>query len=132
MLNNILNLKMIKNEKLLNSVIEGIQEKRGKNIISMDFEGKESAICDYFVICDASSNRQVQAISDSVLEFAHKLSGEKPVHVEGTENLQWILIDFTDIVVHIFLTEWREFYNLEDLWADSKIVKHDIEYSSIK
>lgn len=123
---------MIKNEELLNAVIEGIQEKRGNNIISMSFEGKESAICDYFVICDVNSNRQVQAVADSVEEYAFKNAGEKPVHKEGKENSQWVLLDFTDIVVHVFQSEWREFYGLENLWADAEVKTHDIEYSSIK
>ncbi len=122
---------MSKNIALLNAVIEGIKEKRGNNIISMDFEGMESSICDYFVICDAQSHRQVESIADSIQEFAFKQAKEKPVHVEGKENSDWVLLDFTDIVVHVFQEDAREFYALEKLWADTKVEKHEAIYSKI-
>lgn len=122
---------MTQNSDLLNAIISGIQEKRGNNIISMSFKEGKASICDYFVICDAKSDRQVLAIADSVLEFAFKNAKEKPVHIEGKENAEWVLIDFTDIIVHIFKSDFRKFYGLEELWADSEIEQYDSTYSSI-
>jgi ribosome-associated protein len=106
---------------LLAAVYDGIFEKRGSNVVSMDFTKHRNALADYFVICEAQSDRQVAAIADFVLENAFKKTGQKAVYAEGFENAQWILLDFTDVVVHIFQTEFREFYNLEGLWADAEI-----------
>jgi ribosome-associated protein len=114
-------MSMNKTEKLLESVVEGIFEKKGDRVVTMKFDKSSSAICDYFVICEADSSRQTDAIADSVEDFARKLTGEKAIHTEGRENAEWILVDFGDIVVHVFQRPFRKMYNLEGLWADSKI-----------
>jgi ribosome-associated protein len=112
---------MNKTKKLLDSIIEGIFEKKGEHVVTLKFDKTASAICDYFVICEADSTRQTEAIADSVEEFARKQAGEKVLHFEGRTNGEWILVDFGDIVVHIFQRESRKIYNLEGLWADAKI-----------
>ena len=106
---------------LLSSIIRGIHEKKGKNVLKIDLRNLESRIADFFVICHASSNSQVSAICDSVEETARKEAGEKPLRIHGLENCFWVLIDYGNIIVHIFIEEYRSFYNLESLWADAKI-----------
>jgi len=118
---------MIKNEestyseKLAGIIIKGIQEKKGQSIIKMDLRDIGNAISDFFVICHATSNRQVDAIADSVMDEVKKLTGEKPVNTEGKQNAEWVLIDFVDVVVHVFQEKFRERYALEELWADAPI-----------
>jgi ribosome-associated protein len=121
---------MTQTEKLLESIIEGVAEKKGDRILTMKFDKTGSSICDYFVICEADSSRQTDAIADSVEEFARKLSGEKALHTEGRENAEWILVDFGDIVVHIFQRPFRKIYNLEGLWADAKIEQIQTQISN--
>lgn len=106
---------------LLDSIIDGMQEKKAKNITILDLSGIENRIADFFVICDADSNTHVNAIADSVEEVVAKKTGEKPYHSEGHQNSEWILIDYVNIVVHVFLKETREYYNIEGLWGDAEI-----------
>lgn len=110
-------------EILLNSIVQGIFEKKGKDALKIDLRKLENRITDYFVICSAPSTTQVSAICDSVDDTVRKEIGEKPLHVEGLDNCFWVLLDYGNIVVHIFLEEYRNFYNLESLWADAAIVK---------
>lgn len=105
---------------LLDSVVEGMHEKKAKNIVIVNLAGVENSICDYFVICDADSKTHVEAIADSVEEVVRKRTGEKPFHAEGYENAEWILIDYINVVVHVFQKEIRDYYNLEALWADAE------------
>ncbi|MEM9022423.1 MAG: ribosome silencing factor [Bacteroidota bacterium] len=105
--------------KLLDIVIAGIEEKKGVDIAQLDLRKISNAVSDFFVICHGNSNTQVKAIADAVVEEVWKATGEKPWHKEGLENAEWILLDFVDVVVHIFQKDAREFYNLEDLWADA-------------
>ncbi len=107
--------------RLLESIVKGIFEKRGQDVVKIDLRNLETRISDYFIICHASSVTQVDAICDSVEEMVHKEAGEKPAHVEGLDNCYWVLLDYGDVVVHIFLEEYRHFYNLESLWADARI-----------
>jgi ribosome-associated protein len=107
-------------EKLLEVIIESIQEKKGKNIVSIDLRKIENSIFDFFVICHGTSTTNVSAIADNVEIKPKELLGIKPAHIEGVQNSQWVLIDFSGIVVHIFQEEYRAFYRLEDLWADGK------------
>lgn len=109
--------------KLINSIIKGLEEKKGFDIKSMDLTNIPNAVTGTFIICSGNSTTQVDALADSVMEQAYKLAKEKPWHVEGRENKEWILVDFVDVVVHIFIPEVREFYGIEELWADAK-VKH--------
>lgn len=108
-------------EKLAGIIIKGIQEKKGQSIIKMDLRDIGSAISDFFVICHGTSNRQVDAIADSVLDEVKKLTGERPINTEGKQNAEWVLIDFVDVVVHVFQEKFREHYALEELWADASI-----------
>lgn len=102
-------------------IVEGILEKKGNNISIIDFEGVENAPADMFIICDASSNTQLKAIKDSVEEFVRIHLDDKPWHVEGMQEQEWILMDYTNIVVHIFLKDKRSYFNLEELWGDTKL-----------
>ena len=112
-------------EVLVNSVVRGIFEKKGQNVLKLDLQKLENRITDYFIICHAKSVTQVDSISYSVEDTVRKETGEKPLHREGLENCFWVLIDYGNVVVHVFLEEYRNFYSLESLWADANIVKLD-------
>lgn len=101
------------------------RRKKGFDIISMDLSKISSAVCKEFVICSGNSSTQVEAIADSILDEVWKTTNEKPWHKEGFENKEWILIDFVDVVVHVFQPDIREFYALEDLWADAGITRYE-------
>nr|WP_320057627.1 ribosome silencing factor [uncultured Bacteroides sp.] len=106
---------------LIEKIKEGIQEKKGKNIIIADLTSIGDTICNYFVICQGNSPSQVSAIVDSIKEFTRKGVNTKPFAVDGLNNAEWVAMDYSDILVHIFLPETRTFYNLEHLWADAKL-----------
>lgn len=110
--------------QLLEAVVSALQEKKGKEVISLDLRKTHSSVTDYFVICHGTSKTQVDALASEVIEKAHKLAGTKPYNKEGFENSEWILIDFVDVVVHIFLEQTRKFYQLENLWADAEVTQH--------
>ena len=112
---------MTKVRELTDTIIKGIQEKKGQKISIVDLRGIEGAICSYFVICQGNSPMQVEAITDSIEEFARVEQGEKPTHVVGRENAQWVAMDFTDVMVHIFVPDARSYYNLENLWQDAPL-----------
>jgi ribosome-associated protein len=111
----------ISTEKLVETIIFGILEKKGLEITKIDFSKMQSSICKYFVICHGTSNSHIDAIAYSIEEQTHKQLGEKPIFTEGKENKEWILIDYFDVVVHVFQEPTRRFYNIEKLWADAKI-----------
>jgi len=108
-------------EKLADAVVDGILEIKGKNITVMNLQSIHNRVCDYFIICQADSNTQVNAIAESIQEVVRKTTGDKPYRSEGFENSEWILIDYVTVVVHVFQSEVRDFYNLESLWADAEI-----------
>jgi ribosome-associated protein len=108
-------------EVLLASVIKGIFEKKGQNVLKIDLRKLENRITDYFVICHAPSGTQVSAICDSVDDTVRKNASEKPLHIEGLDNCFWVLLDYGNVIVHVFLEEYRKFYSLESLWADAAI-----------
>ena len=110
-------------EVLLDSVAKGIFEKKGHDVLKIDLRKLENSIADYFVICHGTSTTQVDSISDSVEDIVRKTAGEKPLHIEGLDNCFWVLLDYGNVVVHIFLKEYRDFYSLESLWADAEIEK---------
>lgn len=112
---------MNETKKLVNKIIEGIQEKKGQKIIVADLTEIEDTICKYFVICQGNSPSQISVIADSVWEYAFMVEGNKPLAIDGLRNAQWVAMDYSDVLVHIFLPEAREFYNLENLWADAKL-----------
>ena len=103
--------------------IDGIRDKKGKEILSFDLRSINTTIADFFVVCHAESTTQVEAIARSVEEYIYKLRGEYPWHSEGTVNSEWILLDYVSMVVHIFREDRRRFYNLERLWADAEVLK---------
>lgn len=111
----------IQSDELAETIIDGILEKKGEEIVKIDLHEIEGAVTDYFIICQANSTTQVAAIKDSIAEVVRKKLGEKPWHIEGTSNLEWVLLDYVDVVAHVFLPEKREFFNLEGLWADAEI-----------
>jgi len=112
----------IDTEALLARVIEGIQEKKGKQVVSLDLRKLDNAICSYYVICNADSGTQVEAIANSVDEVVREKCSEKPRRTDGFDNALWIVMDYFDIMVHVFRTETRDFYRLEEMWADAKTV----------
>ena len=106
---------------ILEKIIESMQDKKARHIISMDMGKINTSVTDYFVICHAPSKTQVDAIYKNVIDMVQKDCGEKPFNREGYENSEWILIDYFDVVVHVFQEDVRKFYKLEDLWADAEI-----------
>lgn len=102
-------------------VTEGIQDRKGRKITHVDLSDIESAAAQNFVICEGSSTMQVSAIADSVREYLHKNAGIKPYNYDGYQNSQWIVIDYGHTLVHVFLPNVRQHYNLEELWSDAKI-----------
>ena len=108
------------NTPLVDLVVEGIQEVKGKDIIHLDLRNVPNTVCDHFVICHGDSDTQVEAIAGSVEKMVRDRTGERPWHAEGREVRGWIILDYVDVVVHIFHREKRAFYALEDLWADAE------------
>lgn len=108
-------------ELLLGSVLKGIFEKKGQDVLKIDLRKLDNRITDFFIICHGSSVNQVDALCDSVDDTVRKETGEKPMHIEGLENCFWVLLDYGNVVVHIFLEEYRNFYSLESLWADGSM-----------
>ena len=107
---------------LVKTITEGIQDKKGKDIVIADLSHIDGAIAKYFIICQGSSPSQVEAIADSVCETARIEAGEKPVHTVGLPQAYWVAMDFVDVIVHVFIPEARDFYNLETLWEDAKVI----------
>ena len=112
---------MKENQDLIQTIIEGIQEKKGKQIVTADLSEIESSSALYFIICQGGSPAQVAAIADSVRETTLQKIGVKPFNYDGYKNAQWIVIDYGHIYVHIFQPEPRKYYNLEELWSDAKL-----------
>ena len=118
---------MVKNKALKESTyiselaIHGMQEKKGNEIVRLDLRNLNSSVSDYFIICHADSSTQVKAIANRVEEEIYKATQQEPWRKEGLEYSEWILLDYVDVVVHIFRTDKREFYGVEDLWGDAEI-----------
>ncbi len=108
---------------LVQTITKGIQEKKGQDIVIADLSNIEGAIADYFIICQGNSPTQVEAIAESIGETVRKEMEEKPAHVIGLGLNQWVAIDYTNVIVHVFLPETRAFYDLENLWEDAKLTK---------
>jgi ribosome-associated protein len=107
------------NNLLLENIIEGILDKKGKQIVDLDLKKVQNSICDHFVICHGNSNTQVNAIADSIEKKVKENLNQRVIHREGMENATWILLDYGNIVVHIFQEEIRNYYRLEELWGDA-------------
>lgn len=104
-------------------IVEGILERKGKNILVLDLRKVSNAVCDYFVICEGTSNTHVEAVADSAIDFVRENLNQKPFHKEGFGSSEWILIDYFDVIVHVFQKHTRDFYRLEDLWADAEFTQ---------
>jgi ribosome-associated protein len=120
--------KAVNTDILLASIIKGIEEVKGNDIDILDLRGIDTAVCDYFIICNGNSNTQVNAIVNSIQKLVSKELKDKPWHVEGTDNGEWVLMDYVDIVVHVFQKQIREFYNIEGLWGDAQITTIPTNY----
>lgn len=120
--------KIANTDLLITEIIKGIEDVKGENTIILDLREIENTVCDYFIICDGNSNTQVSAISGSIQKNVGKKIKEKAWHVEGENNAEWILIDYVNVVVHVFQKHSRDFYNLEGLWGDAKITSIQTTY----
>ena len=118
-------VRLTKNSKLIKTIINAIQEKKGENIISLDLRKVNEAVADFFIICEASNQPQVRAISDFVEHEIKEKCDEYPYRHEGMKNLQWVLIDYVNVVVHVMLAETRKFYKLEEMWSDAVTQEHE-------
>lgn len=115
--------KLVSADELISVIIKGIDDVKGEDIQLLDLREIDNTVCDYFVICSGNSNTQVNAISGSVQKSVSKELKDKPWHVEGQNNAEWILMDYVNVVVHIFQKQVREFYDIESLWGDAKITE---------
>ena len=113
--------KIVSSDDLASSIIEGMTNLKGKEIISLNLSDIETAVCDYFIVCHGTSNTHVSSLADGVIDNTLKDHKEKPWNKEGFENSEWILLDYGNVVAHIFQQEIREYYNIEKLWADAKV-----------
>ncbi|PZO29745.1 MAG: ribosome silencing factor [Flavobacteriaceae bacterium] len=120
--------KEAQTDVLLANIIKGIEEVKGNDIDILDLREIDTAVCDYFIICNGNSNTQVNAIVNSIQKLVSKELKDKPWHVEGTDNGEWVLMDYVNIVVHVFQKQIREFYNIEGLWGDAKITSIQTNY----
>ncbi len=114
---------MVKTKELVETIVKGIQEKKGRKIVVVDMTEMMGAICQYFVVCQGNSPSQVDAVTDSVEEFARVHAGEKPLRTIGREHSLWVAMDYGDVMVHVFVPEMRDYYHLENLWEDAKITE---------
>lgn len=107
-------------DHLIAQIISGIEEVKGLDIKLLDLRNLDNTVCDYFVVCSGTSNTHVAAVVNSIQKLVSKALKEKPYHTEGLENAEWVLMDYINVVVHVFQKQTREFYNIEELWGDAK------------
>lgn len=120
--------KNINNDELIANIIKGIESVKGENIKILDLRDIDNTPCDYFIVCDGNSNTQVNAITGSVQRTVSKELHDKPWHVEGEGQAEWILMDYVNVVVHVFQKHIREYYKIENLWGDAKITTVESQY----
>jgi ribosome-associated protein len=118
-----INTRTQSSEQLNQLIVEGIQDKKGKNIVQLDLRNLGDAPTDFFIICEGDSNTHVKAISDSIYKKVKESLETMPTHMEGSTNAKWILMDYFNTVVHVFYPETREFYEIEQLWSDAKMTE---------
>jgi len=106
-------------DALVLSIIDGIQDIKGKKITVLDLRKVDSSVCDYFIVCEGNSSTHVSSMVDGIEDKVREMTGERPTHVEGRQNALWVLLDYYNVVVHIFQKEAREYYSLETLWDDA-------------
>ena len=114
---------MEQTNELVQTIIKGIQEKKGSRIVVADLNGLEGTICRYFIICQGNTPTQVEAITESIGDVCRETLKEKPAHVVGLENALWVAMDYGDVLVHVFVPDVREYYDLEHLWADAQLTE---------
>lgn len=117
--------RLTRNSKLFRAVIRAIQSKKGAHTLSLDLRKIPEAVADFFIITEATSQPQIRAIADEVEAEVKKTTGEAPYHHEGKDHLQWVLLDYVNIVVHIMVPESRRFYKLEEMWSDAPAEEHN-------
>jgi ribosome-associated protein len=117
--------KLTRNSKIFKTIIKAIEDKKGENIVSLDLRKINEAVADFFIICEASNGPQIRAIADQIEYEVKQKCDENPYHHEGKSTLQWVLIDYVNIVVHIMLPENRKFYKLEEMWSDASGEEHN-------
>lgn len=115
--------KPVSTDELISVIIKGIDDVKGDDIQLLDLRQLENTVCDYFIICSGNSNTQVNAITGSIQKLVSKELKDKPWHIEGQNNSEWILMDYVNVVVHVFQKQIREFYDIESLWGDAKITE---------
>lgn len=116
--------KINRNSKVFKTVINAILDKKGEHLVSLDLRKIPEAVADFFIICDASSTIQVKAIADHIEQQMKQLCGEIPYRTEGKSSAQWVLVDYVNIVVHVFHPDTRKFYRLEEMWSDAEMSEH--------
>ncbi|TYC16210.1 ribosome silencing factor [Bizionia gelidisalsuginis] len=116
-------IKEINTDALITSIIGGIEDVKGNEINILDLRKIENTVCDYFIVCEGNSNTQVNAIVSSVQKKVSKELKDKPWHIEGEDNAEWVLMDYVNVVVHVFQKHIREYYDIESLWGDAKTTK---------
>lgn len=121
-------IKKVNIDQLITEIISGIDKVKGEKVSILDLREIENTVCDYFIICEGNSNTQVNAISGSVQKTVSKALKDKPWHVEGEQNAEWILLDYVNVVVHIFQKQIRAYYDIESLWGDAKITTIEATY----
>jgi ribosome-associated protein len=117
--------RLTKNSKIIKTIIAAIQDKKGENIISLDLRKINEAVSDFFIICEAGNQPQIRAIAENIELQVKEKCDENPYHHEGLSTLQWVLIDYVNVVVHVMLKETRKFYKLEDMWSDGVSEEHN-------
>jgi ribosome-associated protein len=118
-------VRLTRNSKIIKTILAAIQEKKGEHIVSLDLRKINEAVSDFFIICEAGSQPQVRAIAEHVENRVKENCGENPYRHEGYSNLQWVLIDYVNVVVHVMLPENRKFYRLEEMWSDASVENHE-------
>lgn len=115
--------KNTNSDQLISTIIEGIENLKGEDIQLLDLRAIDNTVCDYFVVCSGNSNTHVKAISGSIQKIVGKQGQEKAWHVEGESSAEWVLLDYVNVVVHVFQKQIREYYDIESLWGDAAITK---------
>jgi ribosome-associated protein len=120
--------KIPKTDELISKIIEGIENVKGIDVELLDLREIDNTVCDYFIICTGTSNTHVSAIVSSIEKTVSKAIKEKAWHVEGLDNAEWVLLDYINVVVHVFQKPIREYYDIESLWGDAKTIKIETAY----
>lgn len=120
--------KNISADQLISVIISGIEDVKGKEISILDLREIENTVCDYFIVCEGTSNTQVNAIVNSIQKKVSKELKDNPWHVEGEDNAEWVLIDYVNVVVHVFQKHIRDYYDIESLWGDAKTTEIETSY----